>query len=304
MQKFVSFPTIELGLYMFGGHRHTVNGGWSFFEQKHQVLELMVIVAGHQLTEIRDQTTIDLGPGDAVLIAPGTLHTNRNASRTQKMTYMCLHFDFEDIQLRSRIIGCLTNQLIPAKTEIALQSKRMLTGIVKLSKDRQHHNDFAVRVEIEVLLLHYLKELDRLTKQKMNKHHKLPFSDKEAKIGRDIALTIEERVNDDTVAPSFTFSDICRELHISNGYGYRVFKRVYGVTPLHFINREKFKKAQRLLEYSGNSIEEVAYMIGAANISIFSKQFKKWSGSTPSEYRKQVKHHRRVYSKNKTGYFE
>ncbi len=290
MQKFVSFPTIESGLYMFGGHRHTVNGGWSFFEQKHQVLELMVIVAGHQLTEIRDQTTIDLGPGDAVLIAPGTLHTNRNASRTQKMTYMCLHFDFEDVQLRSRIIGCLTNQLIPAETEIALKSKRMLTGIVELSRNKRHRNDFAVQVEIEILLLRYLKELDRLTEQvMMNKHQMLPFSGKEARVARDIALAIEERVNDDTVVPSFTFSDICHKLHISNGYGYKVFKRVYGITPLHFINHEKLKKAQRLLEHSENSIKKVAYKVGAANASIFSKQFKKWSGLTPSEYRKQTK---------------
>ncbi len=290
MQGFISFPTIESDLYMFGGHQATMSGGWSSFEQEHQVLTLMVIIAGHQLTEICGQTTIDLGPGDAILVAPGTLHLNRNASRTQKMTCMCLHFDFEDVQLRSRIIGCLTNQLIPAETEIALKSKRMLTGIVELSRNKRHRNDFAVQVEIEILLLRYLKELDRLTEQvMMNKHQMLPFSGKEARVARDIALAIEERVNDDTVVPSFTFSDICHKLHISNGYGYKVFKRVYGITPLHFINHEKLKKAQRLLEHSENSIKKVAYKVGAANASIFSKQFKKWSGLTPSEYRKQTK---------------
>lgn len=303
MQEFISFPTIESGLYMFGGHRHTVNGGWSFFEQSHQVLELMVVMAGHQLTEIREQSSIDLGPGDAIIIAPGTLHTNRNASKHQSMTYMCLHFDFEDAQLRSRVIGTMTNHLIPAGSQLADLSQKMLDGIVEQSRDRAHRNDFSTHVEIEILLLKYLKALDQLTLTTVDKH-KLPFTDKEAKVARDISLAIEDRVNNDDEDPSFTFGAICDALHISSGYGHRVFKKVYGVTPLHFIDREKYKKAQRLLEYSGNSIEEVAYMVGAANISIFSKQFKKWSGVSPSEYRKQAKHERRVYSKNRTGYFE
>lgn len=132
----------------------------------------------------------------------------------------------------------------------------------------------------------------------------MPYSNKEAKIGRDLVMAIENRVNNDDRNPSFNFGDICKEMAISSGYGHRVFKKVYGITPLHFIDRKKYKKSQRLLEYSGNSIEEIAYMIGAANVSIFSKQFKKWSGYSPSEYRKQVIHKRSVRSKNKVGYFE
>ena len=69
MQKFISIPTIESGLYMFGGHKHTVSGGWSFIEQRHQVFEIMVIIRGHQLTEIRNQNSIVLGPGDTLIIA-------------------------------------------------------------------------------------------------------------------------------------------------------------------------------------------------------------------------------------------
>ncbi|MCD7121373.1 AraC family transcriptional regulator [Limosilactobacillus albertensis] len=302
MQSFISFPTIESGLYMFGGHKHTVNGGWTFFEQSHQVIELMIVTKGHQLTEIKDSRVIDLGPGDAILIAPGTLHTNRNADDYKKMTYMCLHFDFEDVELRSKIIGLLANKLIPAHSDLAHISGKILNDIVNLCKDKARRNDFEVQVDIEIILLQYLKQLSILV-QKI-KGYNLPFTDKEAKVGRDISVTIEDWVNNDDVNSAFTFSDICSSLHISSGYGHRVFKKVYGITPLRFIDKEKYRKAQRLLEYSGNSIEEIAYMTGAANISIFSKQFKKWSGYSPSEYRKQVLHKRTVYSKNQTGYFE
>ena len=114
MQQFISFPTIESGLYMFGGHRHTVAGGWHFFEQRHQVFELMTISKGCQLTEIKGGPTIELGPGDAIIIAPETYHTNSNQSTQTPMTYSCLHFDFEDMLVRSRLIGLVANQRIPA----------------------------------------------------------------------------------------------------------------------------------------------------------------------------------------------
>lgn len=304
VQSFISIPTIESGLYMFGGHKHTVNGSWSFFEQRHQVFELMVVVDGHQITEMRDHEPFDLGPGDAIIIAPGTYHTNRNASATVKMTYMCLHFDFEDTQIRSRIIGLLVNKKYPAETALAKLSKQMLDQIIEYSRDREQQNEFDTQVSIEITLLKYLRDLNRLMGTVDYKHGGMPYTNKEAKIGRDIVMAIENRVNNDDQNPSFNFSDICKELAISTGYGHRVFKKVYGITPLHFIDKEKYKKAQRLLEYSGNSIEEIAYMIGAANMSIFSKQFKKWSGMAPTEYRKQAKHKRRVFSKNKVGYFE
>lgn len=258
MQNFISIPTIESGLYMFGGHQHTVNGSWSFFEQRHQVFEVMVVVKGHQITEIRGHTPFDLGPGDAIIIAPGTYHTNRNASSTDKMTYMCLHFDFEDAQLRSQIIGLIANEHFKAQTPFARLSYQMMTKIIDLSRDREHHNAFVVQVNIEIALLEYLRDLNKLLAN-LNYKHDMPYSNKEAKIGRNIVMAVENRVNNDDLDPSFNFSDICKELAISSGYGHRVFKKVYGVTPLHFIDREKYKKAQRLLEYSGNSIEEIAY---------------------------------------------
>lgn len=304
MQSFISIPTIESGLYMFGGHKHTVNGSWSFFEQRHQVFELMAITSGHQITMIRDHEQLNLGPGDAIIIAPGTYHTNRNASSTAKMTYMCLHFDFEDTQIRSQIIGLIVNQRLAAETPLAKLSFRTLNEIINLSRDRKHQNEFETQVNIEIVLLKYLRDLNRLMGKIDAKRVGMPYSNKEAKIGRDIVMAIENRVNNDDRNPAFNFSDICQELAISAGYGHRVFKKVYGITPLHFIDKEKYKKAQRLLEYSGNSVEEIAYMTGAANMSIFSKQFKKWSGYSPTEYRKQVIHKRSVRSKNKVGYFE
>jgi len=47
------------------------------------------------------------------------------------------------------------------------------------------------------------------------------------------------------------------------------------------------KEAKRLLFYTANSISEVAYALGFSDKSNFSKYFKRYTGMTPSEFKKQ-----------------
>lgn len=114
---------------------------------------------------------------------------------------------------------------------------------------------------------------------------------------------IKERIERDE-AVNFTFGDICQKIGISSGYGHRTFKKVYGVTPLHYIESQKYNKAKMLLGSPEYSIEDVADLMGASSVSNFSKQFKKWAGTTPSKYQRQMKQKRRVRTVKESGYFE
>ncbi|WP_057872860.1 AraC family transcriptional regulator [Loigolactobacillus rennini] len=300
-KRFISIPTIESGLYVFGGHLHTVAGNWRFFEQKHQAFELMCVLKGRQTTDIKGLATYTYGPGAAMIISPGTLHTNKNASASEDMTYICFHFNIESLRLKSEIISTIANTVIPATDAIAKISLKTATKIVELSKS-QSVDKLKINLKIQITLLNYLYQLtEELSQHQQNKRRH--FSDREAKVSRDMATLIEEHV-DNIENHSFSFSDICQTLNISTGYGHRIFKKVYGITPLHFIEEQKYRKAKLLLGYFEYSIEDVAFMTGAGNSSIFSKQFKKWSGITPSTYRKQLTKKRRVRSISQSGYFE
>ncbi|WP_279403770.1 helix-turn-helix domain-containing protein [Secundilactobacillus kimchicus] len=106
------------------------------------------------------------------------------------------------------------------------------------------------------------------------------------------------------VIPNFSFGDVCQELGISTGYGHRTFKKVYGITPLHYIEEEKYQKAKVLLGAPSLSVEEVAFRMGSSSTSNFSKQFRKWSGVTPSNYQHQILKKREVRTLKESGYFE
>lgn len=300
MKQFVSLPVVESSLYLFGGHQRTVPGGWQFFEQKHQAFELMCIVAGRQTTEIKGLAPFDYGPGDALIISPGTLHTNFNSSATADMTYICFHFNIESLELKSEIIGNLANTVIPADTPIAKLALETAQKMVADSDDTGLNKE-QTKIKIQITLLEFLYGL--MTNMADYRQANAKYSEREAKISREMATLIEENVEQQQV-PLFSFGDICQKLGISNGYGHRTFKKVYGVTPLHFIEEQKYRKAKLLLGSPEYSVEEIADLMGASSISNFSKQFKKWSGVTPSKYQRQIIGKRTVRTVKESGYFE
>lgn len=299
-KRFVSLPVVESSIYIFGGHQRTVPAGWSFFEQKHQVFELMCIVEGHQTTEIKGVSEFTYGPGDVMIIAPGTLHTNWNTSKTDEMTYITFHFNIESLELKSEIISTMANKVLKADTEIAKLAIQTAQQMVQDSEEDELTSE-KLKIKVQIDLLKFLYGL--MVYKDHQKGTKSKFSEREAQTAREIGTMIEDKIEQDEVS-HFSFGDICRELGISQGHGHRVFKKVYGITPLHYADEQKYRKAKLLLGSPENSIEEVAYKMGASSISNFSKQFKKWSGITPSKYQRQMIGKRSVKNVKEGGYFE
>lgn len=298
--NFVAIPVVESSLYLFGGHQRTVAGGWSFFEQKHQAFELMCVIGGHQTTELKGLATYTYGPGDVMIIAPGTVHTNRNASRTATMTYITFHFNIESLELKSEITGKLANIVLEADTLLAKLATETAKQMVKDSA-RKDLNQEQINIKIQIGLLNLLYGLAIHNKEYQLSGAK--FTEREARIGREMATIIADKIEQEDLQ-SFSFEEICKAVGVSTGYGHRTFKKVYGVTPLHYIEEQKYRKAKLLLGSADYSIEEIAFKMGASSMSNFTKQFKKWSGVTPSRYRRQMVDKRSVKNVKESGYFE
>lgn len=64
----------------------------------------------------------------------------------------------------------------------------------------------------------------------------------------------------------------------------KLFKRHTGMSPMNFLLKIRMERAKLLL-HEPLSIEQIASSVGFADALYFSKQFKKWHGSSPTEYR-------------------
>lgn len=66
----------------------------------------------------------------------------------------------------------------------------------------------------------------------------------------------------------------------------KMFKQHTGMSPMHFLLQIRMERARLLLE-EPLTIEQIAASVGFADALYFSKQFKKWFGQSPTEYRQE-----------------
>ena len=82
---------------------------------------------------------------------------------------------------------------------------------------------------------------------------------------------------------------LIHKLGISRSTINRMVKKQLGMSPKEFSINTRLKKAIYLLEYTKNSIKEIAFTLGYCNPFYFSADFKHFFGKTPTEYRHYIK---------------
>ena len=74
--------------------------------------------------------------------------------------------------------------------------------------------------------------------------------------------------------------------NISEGCFRRLFKDYTGKSPSRYKTDVKIESAKKMLENSATSVEQISSLVGFENCAYFCRTFKKETGLTPSEYRK------------------
>jgi len=85
---------------------------------------------------------------------------------------------------------------------------------------------------------------------------------------------------------SISLKDAARIANMSEKYFCVLFKKETGKNFVDYVNDEKVNRAKELLKNPDIKIYEVAQLAGFTNEGYFSKIFKKYSGYTPQEYKK------------------
>lgn len=82
-------------------------------------------------------------------------------------------------------------------------------------------------------------------------------------------------------------SDYARAHHISTNHFIRSLKQYIGMTPKQYIASIRMTNARVLLENSSYSIAQIAAFVGYGDPLYFGRLFKRETGMTPSQYRRQ-----------------
>ena len=83
-----------------------------------------------------------------------------------------------------------------------------------------------------------------------------------------------------------TLSDIARGCFYNPSYFSRKFKSLFGKKLSSYVEEKRLKVAVQMLRGTQGTIDEIAASVGFSDKSRFYKEFKKYYGKTPGEYRK------------------
>ncbi|WP_219641175.1 AraC family transcriptional regulator [Cohnella sp. CFH 77786] len=128
-----------------------------------------------------------------------------------------------------------------------------------------------------------VKELERVLVEWVTKSAEAVREKKEEKhpITSQVVDYIHEHLADEIY-----LDVLSAKLKMSSGYLSSYFKAKTGINIVDYINETRIAKAASLLDDDRLKIRDAAQAVGYRNITSFNRMFKKYTGLTPSEYRK------------------
>ncbi|GGA71386.1 helix-turn-helix domain-containing protein [Ornithinibacillus halotolerans] len=137
---------------------------------------------------------------------------------------------------------------------------------------------FAVELEaqliIKQLMIQLLREEYQVDRQVEN-------------VSKTLLTTIREVANYVQQHPGerHTIDSLSSRANLSPRYFSRKFKEIMGESLRSYLIEARIKRAKHLLNYTGMTVTEVAEALGYTNLHFFSRQFKQYTGKSPSEFR-------------------
>jgi AraC family transcriptional regulator len=92
----------------------------------------------------------------------------------------------------------------------------------------------------------------------------------------------------DHLAEDLTIAAIADELEMSQYYFSRLFKQSIGVSPYRYVMEQRIEAAKHLLKKTLLPISAISQQVGFADQNQLTIQFRNLTGTTPSNYRKQL----------------
>ncbi|WP_411344401.1 helix-turn-helix domain-containing protein [Paenibacillus sp. WLX1005] len=280
-------PVLDWNISFFGAHTQKVERGWHVPSNLHLAFEIIWVLEGGQRTCI-EQDTYELAKGDILIIPPG-FHHEIQCNHAEGMTYFCAHFDIDDAPfIMNMAQKC--DLIYRQDQEYNGELQRILKRWVHMINHDTPYS-FRTKMEVQIVLSELLILLDRMMEQSGAPVH--PASINSSKYAKEIAEMIKTSFKQQVLHPEYNEPDdeglhierIIQSVGLSPGYGYEVFKKVYGCSPRHYLSQLKLKEARALIKKPELSIQSISKRLGYKNASHFSRQFKRWTGVSPLEYR-------------------
>jgi AraC-like DNA-binding protein len=259
----------------------------AFAPHTHNFIELEIITSGHA-DHIVDGRTYRISKGDVLVIMPSFVHELRNV---HELEHYNLKFDLEKLILLEKDIEKLSG----------FQALFLLQPLQKYQHD---YTSYMTLKDEQLACAEMLCELlDSEWKGKKDGYRWVVLSYFLALVtylSRNFSTAvagsspkIQEIINTtayihENLTEKITLSMLSSMACLSQRQYTRVFKEVYGISPIEYVINCRLTLACRKMKNTRKPISEICTSCGFGDKISFSRLFKRRYGITPGEYRKKV----------------
>lgn len=280
----IRLPVLDWKISFFGAHRQKVSAGWSVPPEKHLAFEILYIIQGEEHIIIKNKHFI-AKPKDIIIIPPGFKHEVLPVTNTV-LEYFCAHFDIDDANFINNMIRHC-DIFIENDTDFNNILTDSIGKWLDIITNKTDYN-FNTKMSIQIILSELLIKLNTyaVNQNILDTHTSLDSANYAKEIAETIKNRFKENVLSTSIKKDIKIEDVIESIGLSSGYGYQIFKQVYGFSPREYLSKLTINEAKTLLMKPDLSIEEISRKLNYKNTAHFSRQFKRWSGVSPTLYRK------------------
>lgn len=291
---FESIPLIdELQIdQIYTIHYFEYRSDFHFDGERHDFWEFQCVDKG-MAEVITDNGTYTLQPGQVIFHKPNEFHT-LSASQSTAPNIVVVSFE-----CKSPCMKYLENQLLQLS-----EAEQNLIGLLIVEARRcilsplddpylqkmQKKNDCLfgsqqlIRLYLEQLLIYMLRRLKFSSLTIPAPAAGIISPDRKPDSYDKILLYMKEHVRE-----MVTIKDICRANLIGRSQLQNLFHKYHQCGVMDFFSQLKIELAKQLIRENQMNFTQISDFLGYSSIHYFSRQFKKRSGMTPSEYASSIK---------------
>lgn len=235
-----------------------------------------------------DYTSHTLSGGDIAFHQPNEFHTieatGENAPNLIVMSFACNNpamdfFKRQILQLDEHDRAILADILIEARKVFACPLNDPTTKHMPKKAEIPDGSEQLIQLNLELFLLRLYRKYTSTTPATA-----LSAVKDSANVFNHIANYMEKNI-----ALHLTLEQICRDNMISRSQLQKVFQKECGQGVIEYFTAQKIQAAKQMIRNGKYNFSQIAEQLGYSSIHYFSRQFKKVTDMSPSEYASSVK---------------
>ncbi len=242
-------------------------------KHSHEAYEVYLLIDG-ELEIHAENRKYQLKRGDVFLLGPRFPHVYIANDRCVKyeinFTAKFLHKYFTS-EFARMLIKCYTSEVIHLTDEEIIQFSALFN---RMSAEKEQGGTYPL------YFANILELLDKASGRQLEEPVLVEFSNKGMAAVTNVVAYIN--ANYRNIRSMDEIADAC---FISKSYLCHIFKKEYNMTVMDYLKQVRIRYACEFLATSDKTFSLIATKMGFADISHFTKNFKKVKGCTPREYR-------------------